>query len=132
VEARPKKRLVNLVLATMIFIAAFVVTGYVNSLAGQAASFSSPRRARGLRQLVPDAARGTSGWKSSNWNELVKSKGGSTLFGSEDTEVFSGPAFAGAVREIFRSGFGVLRSCSKPAARGSSGARYPGRRQSLR
>jgi len=104
-----KNGLVNLVLATMIFIAAFVVTGYVNSLAGQAASVFL-----GLGVLVAFVS-----WfqmrldenerlEKLELDELVKSKGGSTLFEAKDTEVFPAQRSREQFEKFFVPGFGVL------------------------
>jgi regulator of protease activity HflC (stomatin/prohibitin superfamily) len=104
-----KNGLVNLIAAVMISIAAFAVTGYVNSLAGQVASVFL-----GLASLVTFASwfqmrlEENERLEKLELDELVKSKGGSTLFESKDSEVFP----AGRAREQFEKffvpGFGVL------------------------
>ncbi len=104
-----KNGLVNLVAATMIFVAAFVVTGYVNSLAGLAASIFL-----GLGVLVAFVS-----WfqmrldenervEKLELDELVKSKGGSTLFDARDTEVFPAQRSREQFEKFFVPGFGVL------------------------
>src|SRR5260221_249996 len=104
-----KNGLVNLIAAVMISIAAFAVTGYVNSLAGQVASIFL-----GLASLVAFASwfqmrlEENERLEKLELDELVKSKGGSTLFESKDSEVVP----AGRAREqfdkFFVPGFGVL------------------------
>jgi len=104
-----KNGLVNLVLATMIFIAAFVVTGYVNSLAGQAASVFL-----GLGVLVAFVSwfqmrlEENERLEKLELDELVKSKGGSTLFDAKDTEIFPAQRSREQFEKFFVPGFGVL------------------------
>lgn len=104
-----KNGLVNLVLATMIFVAAFVVTGYVNSLAGLAASIFL-----GLGVLVAFVSwfqmrlEENERLEKLELDELAKSKGGSTLFEAKDTEVFPAQRSREQFEKFFVSGFGVL------------------------
>ena len=98
-----KNGLVNLVAATMIFVAAFVVMGYVHSVAGQAASIFL-----GLGTLVAFVSwfqmrlEENERLEKLELDELVKSKGGSTLFEAKDAEVFP----AQRAREQFEKFFG--------------------------
>ena len=104
-----KNGLVNLVAAVMIFIAAFVVTCFVNSLAGQGCSIFL-----GLGALVAFA-----GWfqmrleenerlEKLEVEELARAKGESTLFTSKDAEVFPAQRAREQFEKYFVPGFGVL------------------------
>ena len=104
-----KNGLVNLVAAVVIFIAAFVVTCYVNSLAGQACSIFL-----GLGVLVAFA-----GWfqmrleenerlEKLEVEELARAKGESTLFEAKDAEVFPAQRAREQFEKFFVPGFGVL------------------------
>ena len=104
-----KNGLVNLIAATMIFVAAFVVTGYVNSLAGLAASIFL-----GLGVLVAFVSwfqmrlEENERLEKLELDELVKSKGGSTLFEAKDTEVFPAQRSREQFEKFFVPSFGVL------------------------
>ena len=104
-----KNGLVNLVLATMVFVAALVVTGYVHSLAGLAASIFL-----GLGVLVAFVSwfqmrlEENERLEKLELDELVKSKGGSTLFDAKDTEVFPAQRSREQFEKFFVAGFGVL------------------------
>ncbi len=104
-----KNGLVNLVAAVMIFIAAFVVTCFVNSLAGQGCSIFL-----GLGALVAFA-----GWfqmrleenerlEKLEVEELARAKGESTLFATKDAEVFPAQRAREQFEKYFVPGFGVL------------------------
>ena len=104
-----KNGLVNLVAATMIFVAAFVVMGYVHSVAGQAASIFL-----GLGTLVAFVSwfqmrlEENERLEKLELDELVKSKGGSTLFEAKDAEVFPAQRAREQFEKFFVPGFGVL------------------------
>jgi modulator of FtsH protease HflK len=104
-----KNGMVNLVAAVMIFIAAFIVTCYVNSLAGQAASIFL-----GLGALVAFASwfqmrlEENERLEKLELDELVKSKGGSALFEAKDWEVFPAQRSREQFEKFFVPGFGVL------------------------
>ena len=104
-----KNGLVNLIAAVMIFIAAFVVTCYVNSLAGQAASVFL-----GLGALVAFA-----GWfqmrleenerlEKLEIDELARAKGESALFDAKESEVFPARRSREQFEKFFVPGFAVL------------------------
>jgi regulator of protease activity HflC (stomatin/prohibitin superfamily) len=104
-----KNGLVNLVLAVMVLIAVFFVMGYVHSLAGQGATIL----------LLLGALVAAVSWfqmrleenerlEKLELDELVKSKGGSTLFDAKDTEVFPAQRSREQFEKYFVSGFGVL------------------------
>jgi regulator of protease activity HflC (stomatin/prohibitin superfamily) len=104
-----KKGLVNLVAAVMIFIAAFVVTCFVNSLAGQGCSIFL-----GLGVLVA-----FTGWfqmrleenerlEKLEVEELARAKGESTLFETRAAEVFPAQRAREQFEKFFVPGFGVL------------------------
>jgi regulator of protease activity HflC (stomatin/prohibitin superfamily) len=104
-----KNGLVNLVAAMMIFIAVFVVTCFVNSLAGQGCSIFL-----GLGALVAFA-----GWfqmrleenerlEKLEVEELARAKGESTLFATKDAEVFPAQRAREQFEKFFVPGFGVL------------------------
>src|SRR5277367_7063268 len=104
-----KNGLVNLMAAVMVFIAAFVVTCYVNSLAGQAASIFL-----GLAVLVAFASwfqmrlEENERLEKLELDELAKTKGGSTLFEAKDSEVFPASRAREQFEKFFVPGFGVL------------------------
>src|SRR5450432_2873190 len=104
-----KNGLVNMVAAVMIFIAAFIVTTFVNSLAGQAASIFL-----GLGALVAFASwfqmrlEENERLEKLEMDELTKSKGGSALFEAKDTEVFPAQRAREQFEKFFVPGFGVL------------------------
>jgi membrane protease subunit HflK len=104
-----KNGLVNLVAAVMIFSAAFVVTCYVNSLAGQAASIFL-----GLGALVAFTS-----WfqmrlaenerlEKLEIDELARAKGESALFDAKESEVFPARRAREQFERFFVPGFGVL------------------------
>jgi regulator of protease activity HflC (stomatin/prohibitin superfamily) len=104
-----KNGLVNLIAAAMIFVAAFVVTCYVNSLAGQAASIFL-----GLGALVAFA-----GWfqmrleenerlEKLEIDELARAKGESALFDAKESEVFPAHRAREQFEKFFVPGFAVL------------------------
>jgi membrane protease subunit HflK len=104
-----KNGLVNLVAAVMIFIAAFVATCFVNSLAGQACSIFL-----GLGVLVAFA-----GWfqmrleenerlEKLEVEELARAKGETTLFAAKDAEVFPAQRAREQFEKFFVPGFGLL------------------------
>ena len=104
-----KNGLVNLVAAVMIFIAAFVVTSYVNSLAGQACAIFL-----GLGVLVAFA-----GWfqmrleenerlEKLEFEELARARGETTLFAAKDAEIFPAQRARAQFEKFFVPGFGVL------------------------
>jgi regulator of protease activity HflC (stomatin/prohibitin superfamily) len=104
-----KNGLVNLVLAALVFIATLIVTGYVHSLAGLAASMFL-----GLGVLVAlvswfqmrleEAVR----LERLELDELVKSKGSSTLFEAKDQEVFPAEKARDQFERYCVPAFGVL------------------------
>ena len=104
-----KKGLLNLVVAVMVFIAAFVVTSYVNSLAGQACAIFL-----GLGVLVAFA-----GWfqmrleenerlEKLEFEELARARGETTLFAAKDAEIFPAQRAREQFEKFFVPGFGVL------------------------
>ena len=104
-----KNGLVNLVAAVMIFIAAFVVTSYVNSLAGQACAIFL-----GLGVLAAFA-----GWfqmrleenerlEKLEFEELARARGETTLFAAKDAEIFPAQRARAQFEKFFVPGFGVL------------------------
>ena len=104
-----KNGLVNLVAAVVIFIAAFVVTTYVNSLAGQAGSIFL-----GLAVLVT-----FTGWfqmrldenerlERLEVDELARARGESTLFESKHAEMFPAQRVRTQFERFFVPAFGVL------------------------
>jgi len=104
-----KNGLVNLVAAVVIFIAAFVVTCYVNSLAGQAASIFL-----GIGALVAFVS-----WfqmrlaenerlEKFEVDELARQKGESALFEAKDSEVFPARRSREQFEKFFVPGFAVL------------------------
>jgi len=104
-----KNGLVNLISAAMIFVAAFVVTGYARSLAGQAVSILL-----GLAALVAFVSwfqmrlEENERLEKLELDELVKSKGGSTLFEAKDNEVFPAARSREQFEKFFVPGFCVL------------------------
>src|SRR5665213_66670 len=118
-----KNGFVNLVAAVVIFIAAFVVTCYVNSLAGQTAAIFL-----GLGLLVAFAS-----WfqmrlaenerlEKFEVEELARAKGESALFDAKESEVFPARRAREQFEKFFVPGFASCCFCSKPAARICSGA----------
>jgi len=104
-----KNGLVNLIAAVMIFIAAFVVTSYVNSLAGQACAVFL-----GLGVLVAFA-----GWfqmrleenerlEKLEFEELARARGETTLFAAKDAEIFPAQRARAQFEKFFVPGLGVL------------------------
>ncbi|HEY4952341.1 MAG TPA: protease modulator HflK [Verrucomicrobiae bacterium] len=104
-----KNGLVNLIAAAMIFVAAFVVTCYVNSLAGQAASIFL-----GLGALVAFIS-----WfqmrlaenerlEKLEIEELARAKGESALFDAKESEVFPARRAREQFEKFFVPGFAVL------------------------
>jgi regulator of protease activity HflC (stomatin/prohibitin superfamily) len=104
-----KNGLVNLVAAVMIFTAAFVVTVFVNSLAGQAASIFL-----GLGALVAFISwfqmrlEENERLEKLEVEELARAKGDSTLFEAKDSEVFPARQARETFEKFFVPGFGVL------------------------
>ena len=104
-----KNGLVNLMEAVMIFIAAFVVTCYVNSLAGQAASIFL-----GLGALVAFGSwfqmrlEENERLEKLEIDELARTKGDSTLFDAKESEVFPARRSREQFEKFFVPGFAVL------------------------
>src|SRR6202167_6418908 len=104
-----KNALVNLVAAVMIFIAAFVVTCYVNALAGQAASVFL-----GLGALVTFTSwfqmrlEENERLEKLELDELARAKGESALFDSKESEVFPAHRAREQFEKFFVPGFGVV------------------------
>src|SRR6202167_4256507 len=104
-----KNGLVNLVAAVIIFIAAFVVTCYVNSLAGQAASVFL-----GLGALVAFASwfqvrlEENERLEKLEIDELARAKGESALFDAKESEVFPARRSRELFEKFFVPGFAVL------------------------
>src|SRR5471032_658810 len=104
-----KNGLVNLVAAVMIFIAAFVVTVFVNSLAGQAASIFL-----GLGAFVAFASwfqmrlEGNERLEKLELDELARAKGDSALFDAKESEVFPARRSSEQFEKFFIPGFAVL------------------------
>jgi regulator of protease activity HflC (stomatin/prohibitin superfamily) len=104
-----KNGLVNLISAAMIFVAAFVVTAYARSLAGQVASIFL-----GLGALVAFVSwfqmrlEENERLEKLELEELAKTKGGATLFDAKDSEVFPAQRAREQFEKFFVPGFGVL------------------------
>jgi regulator of protease activity HflC (stomatin/prohibitin superfamily) len=104
-----KNGLVNLFAAALVFVAAFVVTTYVRSLAGQAASIFL-----GLAALVAFASwfqmrlEENERLEKLEIDELACTKGGSNLFEAKDSEVFPARRAREQFEKFFVPGFGVL------------------------
>lgn len=104
-----KNGIVNLIAAVMIFIAAFVVTCYVNSLAGQAASIFL-----GLGALVAFASwfqmrlEENERLEKLEIDELARAKGDSALFDAKESEVFPARRSREQFEKFFVPGFAVL------------------------
>ena len=104
-----KNGLVNLVAAVVIFIAAFVVTTYVNTLAGQACSiflgFAVLVTFTGWFQMrLDENAR----LERLEVEELARARGESTLFESKDAEIFPAERARAQFERFFVPAFGVL------------------------
>ncbi|MGA3163308.1 MAG: hypothetical protein ABSD77_03820, partial [Verrucomicrobiota bacterium] len=104
-----KHGLVNLAVAAVIFVAAFVVTTYVKSLAGEVCSVFL-----GLGVLVAFASWFQM-WLEENERlekmeveELARTRGESTLFESKEAEVFSAQRAREQFEKFIVPGFGVL------------------------
>src|SRR5476651_43014 len=104
-----KNGLVNMVAAVMIFIAAFIVTTFVNSLAGQAASIFL-----GLGALVAFASwfqmrlEENERLEKLEIDELARAKGDSALFDAKESEVFPARRSREQFEKFFIPGFAVL------------------------
>jgi len=104
-----KNGLVNLLAAALVFVAAFVVTTYVRSLTGQAASIFL-----GLAALVAFASwfqmrlEENERLEKLEIDELARTKGGSSLFEAKDAEVFPARRAREQFEKFFVPGFGVL------------------------
>jgi regulator of protease activity HflC (stomatin/prohibitin superfamily) len=104
-----KNGLVNLIAAALVFVAAFVVTAYVRSLTGQAASIFL-----GLAALVAFASwfqmrlEENERLEKLEIDELARTKGGSNLFEAKDSEVFPARRAREQFEKFFVPGFGVL------------------------
>src|ERR1035438_8831750 len=104
-----KNGLVNLAAAAAMFVAALVVTAYVHSLTGQAATVFL-----GLGMLVAFA-----GWfqmrleenerlEKLEFDELARAKGESALFEAKESEVFPARRSREQFEKFFVPGFAVL------------------------
>jgi len=104
-----KNGLVNLMAAVVIFIAAFVVTVFVNSLAGEAASVFL-----GLGALVAFASwfqmrlEENERLEKLEIDELARAKGDSALFDAKESEVFPARRSREQFEKFFVPGFAVL------------------------
>jgi len=104
-----KNGLVNLVAAVVVFLAAFVVTSYAHSLAGQAGSIFL-----GLSVLVAFASwfemrlEENERLERLEVEELARAKGESTLFAAKGAEAFPAQRVREQFGRFFVPGFGVL------------------------
>jgi regulator of protease activity HflC (stomatin/prohibitin superfamily) len=104
-----KNAVVNLLAAVLIFIAAFVVTIFANSLAGEAASVFL-----GLGALVAFASwfqmrlEENERLEKLELDELTREKGGSALFDAKESEVFPARRSREQFEKFFVPGFAVL------------------------
>jgi regulator of protease activity HflC (stomatin/prohibitin superfamily) len=104
-----KNGLVNLIAAVMVFIAAFVVTIFVNSLAGEAASIFL-----GLGALVAFTSwfqmrlEENERLEKLEIDELARAKGDSALFDAKESEVFPARRSREQFEKFFVPGFAVL------------------------
>jgi regulator of protease activity HflC (stomatin/prohibitin superfamily) len=104
-----KNGLVNLAAAALVFIAAFVVTSFVNSLAGQAATVFL-----GLGALVAFTSwfqmriEENERLEKMEVDELARAKGESALFAAKESEVFPARRAREQFEKFFVPGFGVL------------------------
>ena len=104
-----KNGLVNLVAAVMVFIAAFVVTIFVNSLAGETTSVFL-----GLGALVAFASwfqmrlEENERLEKLEIDELARAKGESALFDAKESEVFPARRSREQFEKFFVPGFAVL------------------------
>jgi regulator of protease activity HflC (stomatin/prohibitin superfamily) len=104
-----KNAVVNLMAAVMIFIAVFVVTCYVNSLAGRAASIFL-----GLGALVAFTSWFQTRLEENEQlekleiDELARARGESALFDAKESEVFPARRSREQFEKFFVPGFAVL------------------------
>ena len=104
-----KNGLVNMAVAVMVFIAVFVVTCYVNSLAGQAASIFL-----GLGALVAFTSwfqmrlEENERLEKLEVEEFARAKGESALFDAKESEVFPARRSREQFERFFVPGFAVL------------------------
>jgi regulator of protease activity HflC (stomatin/prohibitin superfamily) len=104
-----KNGVVNLIAAVLIFIAAFVVTVFVNSLAGEAASIFL-----GLGALVAFASwfqmrlEENERLEKLELDEFARAKGESALFDTKESEVFPARRAREQFEKFFVPGFAVL------------------------
>src|SRR5271154_626562 len=104
-----KNGLVNLMAAVMVFIAAFVVTVFVNSLAGQAASIFL-----GLTALIAFASwfqmrlEENERLEKLEVDELARNRGETALFEAKESEVFPARRAREQFEKFFVPGFCVL------------------------
>ncbi|HEV2453181.1 MAG TPA: hypothetical protein VGY98_02905, partial [Verrucomicrobiae bacterium] len=105
----PKSGLVNMVVAILIFIAAFAVTCLVNSLAGEGASIFL-----GVTVLVTFASwfqmrlEENERLERLEVDELARSRGESALFETRESEVFAARRSREQFEKFFVPGFAVL------------------------
>jgi modulator of FtsH protease HflK len=105
----PKNGLVNLITAVVIFIATFAVTCFVNSLTGEAASIfltiaALITFASWFQMRLEENER----LEKLELDELSRSRGESSLFGSKDAEVFPARRSREQFEKFFVPGFAVL------------------------
>src|SRR5476651_2043982 len=106
-----KNGLVNLVAVVAVFVAALGVTYYAHSLAGQVASlFLGPGALVAFVSWFQMRLEENERLEKLELDELVKSKGGSTLFEAKDSEVFPAQRSREQFEKFFVPGFGVLLS----------------------
>jgi regulator of protease activity HflC (stomatin/prohibitin superfamily) len=104
-----KNGLVNLMAAVMVFIAAFIVTIFVNSLAGEAAAIFL-----GLGALVAFVSwfqmrlEENERLEKLELDELARTKGDSALFDAKESEVFPARRSREQFEKFFVPGFAVL------------------------
>lgn len=105
----PKNGLVNLIAAVLIFIAAFAVTCFVKSLAGEGASIFL-----GLSVLIVFTSwfqmrlEENERLEKLELDELARSRGESSLFEAKDSEVFPARRSREQFERFFVPGFAVL------------------------
>jgi regulator of protease activity HflC (stomatin/prohibitin superfamily) len=104
-----KNGMVNLLAAVMIFIAAFVVTVFVKSLAGEAASvFLSLGALVAFASWFQMRLEENERLEKLEIDELARAKGDSTLFDAKESEVFPARRSREQFEKFFIPGFAVL------------------------
>jgi regulator of protease activity HflC (stomatin/prohibitin superfamily) len=104
-----KSGLVNLIVAVLVFLAAFAVTAFVNSLAGQAATvFLGLGAMIAFTSWFQSRLEENERLEKMEVEELARSRGETALFETKESEIYAARRARAQFEKFFAPGFAVL------------------------